>query len=91
MVWDKEVERVFNSAAKELNMVLTKTRGGFMLSDNINSFGFVTFVDRNGIMKITMSSSRTSRPISLGDYSEDAIKTQEPIRAIVTAVLENKN
>ena len=92
MEFDDLCEKMFKEIAAILDMRFTKTSGGYMLSNNNSRFGFVTFLDRDGKLKITISLKETSKPIDLGNYTIEELKDKnsKAKRTIIAKLIENK-
>ncbi len=92
MVWEDITDKLFVRVAQALNFTLERSLGGYLMSKgNKKRFGFVTFLERNGIrLKITVSSSPTSTPIDLGSYTREELekKDSNAQKAIIVKLVE---
>ena len=58
-----------------------------LLSNKTESFGFITFVTRQGKLKITMNQKELNKPIDLGDYTKEDLKSKAK-KAIIVKLTE---
>lgn len=91
MKWDDLFETMIREIASDLSLEITKPREGYMLSGEGISVGFMYFVDRDGKLKITMSSrEKRGRPEDLGNYTMEELQGNDSKakRAITTKLIE---
>jgi len=87
MEFDDLIEKIFKEVADLLDYKFGKTRGGYLLSNKTESFGFITFVTRQGKLKITMNQKELNKPIDLGDYTKEDLKSKAK-KAIIVKLTE---
>ena len=92
MIWDDLFYAMLKGIADEYGFDFTKTRAGYVLSKMEGiSVGFMTFVDRDRKLKITMSKSLSRMPIDLGNYTQDELKgkNSKARRAIIVKLMNS--
>lgn len=77
MIWDDLFEALLKEIAAQLDLGFSKTRAGYTLSKNNILIGFLTFVGRDGKLKILMSPRLSGKPIDLGNYTKDELKGRD--------------
>ncbi|MBS3140551.1 hypothetical protein J4405_00230 [Candidatus Woesearchaeota archaeon] len=77
MELDDLFEVMLKEIADELKLQFIKSRAGYIVSNEKNSVGFMTFVGSNGKLKILMSPRRAGKPMDLGSYNKEELKGKD--------------
>ena len=68
------LEKILKEIAAELDLVISKTRAGYLLSKDKRVIGISYFVDMKSRLKILMSPRGSGRPVDLGNYTLKDLK-----------------
>mgnify|MGYP000327233420 CR=1 FL=1 len=88
VVLEEMFQVILVGIAEDLKLEIVKTRAGFFLSKGDVSAGFMTFVDREGKLRITMMirGSPTQRPRDLGNFTKEELSGKDSkVRKVILA------